>query len=123
MLTYQKKPDSNVAEIVVDGKITDTEMDAVIASMKADLDGGTKLRLLQDIRTFEGMEPTAFFKDVRFGLALLKGVSHVAVYEWVRAAGEDAPAPSVAPTDNIAQIDEMWHFVDGKKQGLALEGL
>lgn len=93
MLTYQKKPDSNVAEIIVDGKITDAEMDAVIASMKADLDAGTKLRLLQDIRTFEGMEPTAFFKDVRFGLALLKGVSHVAVVsdaQWVRMMAETA---------------------------------
>src|SRR5215212_9015079 len=48
-------------------------------------------------------------------IARLLGVSHVAVYKWVRAAGEDAPAPSVAPADNIVQIDEMWHFVDGKK--------
>ncbi len=62
--------------------------------------------------------------DVSQGMiARLLGVSHVAVYKWVRAAGEDAPAPSVAPADNIVQIDEMWHFVDGKKQGLALEGL
>ena len=48
-------------------------------------------------------------------IARLLGVSHVAVYKWVRAAGEDAPAPSVAPAGNIVQIDGMWHFVDGKK--------
>jgi transposase len=51
------------------------------------------------------------------------GVSHVAVHEWVRAAGEDAPAPSTTPEDNIVRIDETWHFVDGKKQGSALAGL
>ena len=56
-------------------------------------------------------------------IARLLGVSHVAVYKWVRAAGEGAPAPSVAPADNIVQIDEMGHFVDGKKQGLGLAGL
>src|SRR5919202_1286076 len=56
-------------------------------------------------------------------IARLLGVSHVAVYKWVRAAGEGAPAPSATPSDNIVQIDEMWHFVDGKKQGLALAGL
>src|SRR3954464_3630984 len=56
-------------------------------------------------------------------IAKLLGVSHVAVYKWVRAAGEDVPAPSTTPEDNIVQIDEMWHFVDGKKQGLALAGL
>ena len=48
-------------------------------------------------------------------IARLLGVSHVAVYKWVRAAGEGAPAPSATPSDNIVQIDEMWHFVDGKK--------
>ena len=53
----------------------------------------------------------------------LLGVSHVAVYKWVRAAGEGTPAPSATPSSGIVQIDEMWHFVDGKKQGLALAGL
>jgi transposase-like protein len=48
-------------------------------------------------------------------IAKLLGVSHVAVYKWVKAAGEAAPAPSTSPEDNIVQIDEMWHFVDGKK--------
>ena len=56
-------------------------------------------------------------------IAKLLGVSHVAVYKWIRAAGEGAPAPSATPSDNIVQIDEMWHFVNGKKQGLALAGL
>jgi transposase len=48
-------------------------------------------------------------------IAKLLGVSHVAVYKWVRAAGEATPEPSAAPADSIVQIDEMWHFVDGKK--------
>ena len=56
-------------------------------------------------------------------IARLLGVSHVAVYKWVRAAGEDAPAPSATPSSGIVQIDEMWHFVNGKKQGLGLAGL
>ena len=56
-------------------------------------------------------------------IAKLLGVSHVAVYKWVRAAGETASEPSAMPTDAIVQIDEMWHFVNGKKQGLALAGL
>ena len=56
-------------------------------------------------------------------IAKLLGVSHVAVYKWVRKAGEEAPAPSATPSSGIVQIDEMWHFVNGKKQGLALAGL
>src|SRR3954454_23983207 len=45
----------------------------------------------------------------------LLGVSPVSVCEWVRAAGEASPAPSTSPQDNIVQMDEMWHFVGGKK--------
>src|SRR3954462_6184170 len=48
-------------------------------------------------------------------IAKLLGVGHVAVYKWIRAAGEGTPAPSATPSDDIVQIDEMWHFVDGKK--------
>jgi transposase len=56
-------------------------------------------------------------------IAKLLGVSHVAVYKWVKAVGEDAPAPPATSSDGIVQIDEMWHFVNGKKQGLDLAGL
>jgi hypothetical protein len=90
VLSYTKKPDSNVAEIVVDGKITDAEMETAITAMKADLDKG-KLRLLEDIRAFEGMEPAAFFKDPRLGLAMMNGISHVAVVsdaQWLRLLAE-----------------------------------
>jgi hypothetical protein len=91
VLSYTKKPDTNVAEIVVDGKITDAEMDAAMTAMKADLDRGGKLKLLEDIRAFEGMEPAAFFKDPRFGLSMMKSVSHVALVTdapWLKALAE-----------------------------------
>ena len=55
-------------------------------------------------------------------IAKLLGVSHVAVYRWVRAAGEAAPEPSTAPSGGIVQVDEMWHFINGKKPGLAVAG-
>ncbi|MGU3538494.1 STAS/SEC14 domain-containing protein [Methylobacterium sp. A54F] len=91
MLSYTKKPDSNVAEIVVDGQITDEEMNTVMAAMKADLETGGKLKLLEDIRAFQGMEPAAFFKDPRFGLSMMKSVSHVALVtdaQWLKVLAE-----------------------------------
>ena len=48
-------------------------------------------------------------------IARLLGVSHVAVYKWVRKEAEGVPEPIAKPSAGIAQIDEMWHFVDGKK--------
>src|SRR3954452_8266871 len=56
-------------------------------------------------------------------LAKLLGVSHVTVYRWLRAAGEAAREPAGEPSSEVVQIDEMWHLVNGKKQGSALAGL
>src|SRR3954447_23501248 len=55
-------------------------------------------------------------------IARLLGVSHVAVYKWVRAAGEAAPTPPTASSEGVVQIDEMWHFVNGKKTRWLLSG-
>src|SRR3954471_1844046 len=48
-------------------------------------------------------------------IAKLLGVSHVTVHRWLRAAGEAAPEPAGEPSSEVVQIDEMWHFVNGKK--------
>lgn len=91
MLSYEKKPGADFAEIVVDGKISDEEMNTVITSMKADLEAGGKLKLLEDVRAFEGMEPAAFFKDPRFGISMMKGISHVALVtdaHWLKVVAE-----------------------------------
>ena len=43
-------------------------------------------------------------------IAKLLGVSHVT--GWLREA---APEPAGEPSSEVVQIDEMWHFVNGKK--------
>jgi transposase-like protein len=48
-------------------------------------------------------------------IARLFNVSHVAVYNWIREEGEKTPEPSIKATAGIVPIDEMWHFVNGKK--------
>jgi hypothetical protein len=111
VLSYEKKPDSNIAEIVVDGKIADAEMNAVMTAMQADLDKGGKIKLLEDIRAFQGMEPAAFFKDPRFGLAMMKGVSHVALVtdaQWLKVLAETFSfvSPAQIKVFERARIDE-----------------
>lgn len=48
-------------------------------------------------------------------IARITGVSEVAVYKWVRAAGLAAARPKDQEAE-IVMIDEMWHYVDGKKR-------
>lgn len=116
MLTYTKTPDSNLAEIVVDGKITDDEMNAAMTAMKADLDKGPKLKLLEDIRAFQGMEPAAFFKDPRFGFSMMKGVSHVALVTdapWLKMMAETFAfvSPTQIKVFERARIEEARNWL------------
>ncbi|KQP83310.1 MULTISPECIES: STAS/SEC14 domain-containing protein [unclassified Methylobacterium] len=116
MLTYTKKPDSSVAEIVVDGQITDADMNTVITAMQADLDKGGKIKLLEDVREFKGMEPAAFFKDPRFGLAMMKGVSHVALVtdaSWLRMIADTfgKVSPAQIKTFDRAHIEEARQWL------------
>jgi transposase-like protein len=48
-------------------------------------------------------------------IARLFGVSDVAVYKWIRSEAAALPEPSVPADVEIVQLDERWHFVNGKK--------
>ena len=43
------------------------------------------------------------------------GVSTVSVLRWVRKEAQTLSEPKVAAEAQIIQVDEMWHFVNGKK--------
>lgn len=48
-------------------------------------------------------------------IARLCNVSTVAVLKWVRAAALEVKSQSTVSQPDIVMIDEMWHFVNGKK--------
>lgn len=48
-------------------------------------------------------------------IARLLGVSEVSVYKWIKAGASALPEPTVSADVQIVQLDEMWHFVNGKK--------
>ena len=48
-------------------------------------------------------------------IAKLFGVSDVAVLKWVRKEAKLLSDPVALPESDIVMIDEMWHFVNGKK--------
>ena len=48
-------------------------------------------------------------------IARLLGVSNVAVLKWVRQEAMTLPEPTTPAEVEIVQIDEMGHFVNGKK--------
>lgn len=51
-------------------------------------------------------------------LGRLFDVSEVSIYRWIRSFGEQLPEPQVSANTRILILDEMWHYVDGKKTKL-----
>jgi transposase-like protein len=55
--------------------------------------------------------------NVSYGMiARLFGVSEVAVFIWIRKRAAALPEPTIPAEVEIVQLDEMWHFADGKNK-------
>ena len=90
MIEYRNS-DTNIVEISVEGKVTEADFDQVAAQLKSDIEKHGKLRILEEIRSFEGIDPIALWKDARFGLAHVNDFTHAAVVadaKWMRTLAE-----------------------------------
>lgn len=87
MIEYRNYPNNNIIELTVEGEITEADFASAIARIKTDIQNHGKLRMLEDIRSFEGIDPTALWQDAQFGLAHVNDFTHVAIIadaEWMR---------------------------------------
>lgn len=91
MIEYRNNPNNNIVEISVEGKITEADFDRVISQLKTDIEKHGKLRILEEVRSFSGIDPIALWKDVRFGFAYINNFTHAAVVadaKWMRTFAE-----------------------------------
>lgn len=91
MIEYRNNPDNNIVEITVEGKVTEVYFDEVIAELKGDIEKHGKLRILEEIRSFSGIDPIALWKDAKFGFAHVNDFTHAAVVadaQWMRTIAE-----------------------------------
>ena len=79
MLEYREDPGSDLIEIVVDGRVGREEFERVAARLEAAITRRGKLRLLEEIRRFGGVDPATFWADLRFSLRHLGDFSRCAV--------------------------------------------
>ena len=71
------------------------------------------------------LKEVAVILYVYCGISMLKigkmcGVSNVAVLYWIRDAAKDAKELNPKSDSSIVMLDEMWHFVNGKKNKIWL---
>jgi hypothetical protein len=83
--------------------------------LKVDLEKHGKLRILEKIRSFDGIDPIALWKDVRFGFAHINDFTHAAVVtdaKWMRtfaiAIGSVLSAEVKAFEGSQMQEERTW---------------
>lgn len=107
MIDYRMTEDG-IMEVRVAGRITKDEIDAVWRKIHADMPAGGRTRILEVIETLDGIEPAAFWEDLKLGLPMLNRVERAAVVSdrgWInvltKASGlfVSADVRTFAPTE------------------------
>jgi hypothetical protein len=79
MLSYQEYDNAQAVEIVLRGRVSTEEFDAIAKKLEAFIKRHGKVRVLEVIQDFEGMDAGAFWHDVKFSLRHLHDFSRLAV--------------------------------------------
>ncbi|MBZ6379275.1 hypothetical protein B5C34_08615 [Pacificimonas flava] len=91
MLSYEPVGGEGYGVLIVSGRVESGDFDTVVPLIEKDIEMHGRLRLLEKIEKFTGMEPMAFVRDIQFGLPLIGKISHVALVAdaaWMRTAGD-----------------------------------
>ena len=111
MISYQEDPSTHVVEITVDGAISRAEFEEIAGKLEALIALHGKVRLLEEIKSVAGIDPSTFWNDLKFSLRHLNDFSRCAVVtdqRWIEWFAR-AVAPFVAcdirhfPTEQIAE--------------------
>lgn len=121
MIEYHQDPATNIIELVVDGKLSRAELDEIAQKLETAIEQHGKVRLLEDVRGFGGIEPSALWENIRFSLRHLSDFSRVAVVgdttwvEWLTRAAKPLVRGEVRYFER-ARIEEArrWLREDAK---------
>jgi hypothetical protein len=79
MLSYKEYDNAQAVEIVLDGRVSTEEFEAVARKLEGFIARHGRVRVLEIVKDFEGMDASAFWQDVKFSLRHLKDFSRVAI--------------------------------------------
>ena len=116
MIQYKNSPDNNVVEICVDGEITETDFNRTIAQLEADIRKHGKLRILEEIRNFQGGNPLLIWKDARLGVAHIHSFTHAAVVteaRWMRSLSDvvNSVLPAKVKAFECSQVEDARQWL------------
>jgi hypothetical protein len=79
MLSYKEYDNAQAVEIVLDGRVSTAEFDALAVKLEAFIKRHGRVRVLEIVENFEGMDAAALWHDIKFSLRHLDDFSRVAI--------------------------------------------
>jgi hypothetical protein len=79
MLSYKEYDNAQAVEILLAGRVSTEEFDAVATKLEAFIARHGHARVLEIVKDFEGMDAIAFWHDIKFSLRHVKDFSRVAI--------------------------------------------
>lgn len=79
MLSYTEHDNAQAVEISLSGRVSTAEFDRVAEKLEAFIARHGQVRVLEQIKDFEGMDAAALWHDVKFSFRHLKDFSRIAV--------------------------------------------
>jgi hypothetical protein len=79
MLSYREMDNLASVEIVISGHVTTEQFDATAKKLEAFIARHGRVRVLEIIKDFEGIDAGAFWQDLKFSLRHLKDFSRCAI--------------------------------------------
>jgi hypothetical protein len=79
MLNYKEMDNLAAVEIEVSGRVSTEEFESVAAKLERFIDRHEKVRVLEIIHDFEGMDAKALWEDIKFSLRHLNDFSRCAI--------------------------------------------
>ena len=109
MIDYREMPETGVVEIRIDGRVSREAFDRVASKLEAFIECHGKVRVLEIVDSFGGMDPSVFWDDLKFGLRHLNDFSRCAVVtekRWVEVMTK-AVRPFVSCEIELYHHDEI----------------
>ena len=119
-LKYTEFPSDRLIEVIVDGKVTEDDLNRIMPQVEAFIaDGDGPIRMVEVIRSFSGLEASALWSGLKFDLHNIKHIARCAVVSdlgWIGPITTMASAvmPTTLRTFKLEQADEarVWALED-----------
>ena len=112
--TYTEDPEHKIAELVVDGKVTHEDFNNIARQLENFIEKHGRIKLLEEIRTLEGIEASMVWEGIKFDIKNLKHIRHISHCAMVSDIGWLSPISKAAGafisckirTFTLDQLDE-----------------